>query len=99
MAISALVEGITVLPDGTVRLILGETPSGDSPGQPELIVVNPPEPPEILRGLIGSIVWGGAGELLVGETIIAERIGYTRIRLLKRGEHLQPPRPRKRVSR
>lgn len=100
MAISAVVQGITVLPDGTVRLSLGPIEDGDpsqSPGQESMIVVNPPDPPDLLRGLIGSTVWGGSGELLVGETVIAERIGYTRLRLLERGESLKPlSRPMKR---
>lgn len=93
MAISAVVQGITVLPDNTVRLILGATEDGkpgDSPGQDSLIVVNPPTPPDLLRCLIDTIVWGGSDELLVGEKVIAERIGYTRIRLLEPGETMRP---------
>jgi hypothetical protein len=93
MAISAVVNGITVLPDNTVRLTLGEiddaSPS-DSPGQESLIVINPPSPPELLRCLIDLIVWGGSDELLVGDKVIAERIGYTRIRLLEPGETMRP---------
>lgn len=91
MAISAVVQGISVLGDGTVRLALGPTDKGDpaeSPGQETMIVLNPPTPPELLRGLIGCTVWGGSNELLVGETVIAERIGYTRLRLLDRNETL-----------
>jgi hypothetical protein len=93
MAISAVVNGITVLPDKTVRLSLGPINDGSpskSPGQESLIVVNPPSPPELLRCLIDTIVWGGSDELLVGEKVIAERIGYTRIRLLEQGETLRP---------
>lgn len=89
MAIAAVVEGITVLPNKTVRLYLGpvesETPK-QHPGQETMIVVNPPSPPELLRGLIGCVLWGGAGELLLGETVIAERVGYTHVRLLNPGE-------------
>lgn len=99
MAISAVVQGITVLPDGTVQLALGPVEDGDpreSPGQETLVVINPPSPPELLRGLIDCIVWGGSDELLVGETVIAERIGYTRLRLLDRGESPRPF-PRKAV--
>ncbi len=93
MAISAVVQGITVLPDNTVRLSLAAVDGmepGDSPGQEFLIVINPPSPPELLRCLIDTIVWGGSDELLVGEKVIAERIGYTRIRLLEPGETLRP---------
>lgn len=89
MAISAVVQGITVLPDGTVRLALGAVEGGepgDSPGQETMIVVNPPSPPDLLRGLIDCIIWGGSDELLIGETVFAERIGYTRLRLLASNE-------------
>jgi hypothetical protein len=40
--------------------------------------------------LIDTIVWGGSDELLVGDKVIAERIGYTRIRLLEPGETMRP---------
>lgn len=34
-----------------------------------------------LSGLIGCKIWGGAGQLMIGETQVATRIGYTRISL------------------
>ncbi len=80
MSINAIIEGVQILHDDTVALVLG--PFNDDPaGQERLIVVNPPDPPSLLRGLIGEHIWGGCGEIMHGETLLAKREGYTRIRL------------------
>lgn len=82
MSIAATVSDVREGDDPALILgpIGGDGPDrNDKPGQPVLHVVNRPCPP--LRGFIGMKVWGGAGQLMIGETQVAERIGYTRIRL------------------
>ena len=80
MSINAIIEGVQVLADGTVKLVLGPF-NDDAAGQERLIVMNPPSPPSLLRGLIGEHIWGGCGDIMIGETRLAKREGYTRIRL------------------
>lgn len=62
------------------RLILGPLENGDGPGQPSLRVVNRPCPP--LKGFVGLKIWGPSECIMSKEKKIADRIGYTRIRLL-----------------
>lgn len=81
MSIAAIVVGITVLPSRQVRLTLGPI-DNEPPGQETLICINPPDPPDQLRALIDTKIWGGAGELYIGEKMFAERVGYTHIRLV-----------------
>ena len=79
MSIAAKIVGVTGK-DGEWKLTL--EPNSDSPaGQHRLLVVNPPEPPKRLDSLIHLDVWGGDAQLMCGEEKLAERIGYTRIRL------------------
>ena len=51
-------------------------------GQKVLIVVNPPTvDPAVLSSLIGTEIWGGSNDIMVGTRRWAKRIGYTRIEL------------------
>lgn len=64
-----------------VRLALEPREKGGLAGQPVLTIVNPPATRD-LSGLIGIEIWGGSGSIMIGEHTWAERIGYTRIRLV-----------------
>ncbi len=66
-----------------VRLKLEPIKVGGSAGQPVLTIVNPPTvDPNVLAGMIGTKIWGGSGEIFVGERLWAKRIGYTKIELV-----------------
>lgn len=66
-----------------VRLQLVAREKGGGPGQPALTITNPPTlDPEKLAGMIGTEIWGGSGDIMVGEKKWAERIGYTKIELV-----------------
>lgn len=70
--------------DPKVRLRLEPMRPGELAGQDTLTVVNPPSlDPEILSGLVGTEIWGGSSEIMVGETKWANRIGYTKIELVE----------------
>jgi len=81
MAINAIISGVTVKPDGSVRLALDPYDEGPA-GQKALTIVNPPAPPEILECCIGTHIWGGGSSIMVGDTKWAERLTYTRIQLV-----------------
>lgn len=86
MSIDATVTAVGIDKDGEPYLKLGPSGRGphpnDPPGQNVLRVVNRPCPP--LDGFIGCHVWGGANQLMIGETQVAKRIGYTRIELAEK---------------
>jgi len=66
-----------------VRLHLVPKEKGGLAGQDVLTIVNPPtlDPKELAR-MIGMEIWGGAGDIMVGERKLANRIMYTRIELI-----------------
>ena len=69
--------------DPRVRLQLVAREKGGVAGQDVLTIVNPPTlEPEALAGMIGTEIWGGSGDIMVGDTKWANRIGYTRIELV-----------------
>jgi hypothetical protein len=69
-----------------VRLKLEPREKGSVSGQGVLTIVNPPTAnPESLSGLIGTAIWGGSSEIMIGEKKWADRIGYTRIKLINSG--------------
>ena len=81
MAIDARVCGVRIKPD-EVALILEPSSKQACAGQPVLVIVNPPTNPTVLESMIGTQIWGDSSKIIVGrETVFAERIGYTRIRL------------------
>jgi hypothetical protein len=84
MAIDAVIQDVTHNQDGTATLHLGprQTKHGDScPGQSRMTVVNPPCG---LEAAVGTEVWGSSESVYVGDTKWADRIGYTRLRLVER---------------
>lgn len=81
MSINAEIIGTTILDDGSVALELApwdETPAG----QPRLIIVNPPDPPEQMAVMTGCHIWGGADAVYIGSTKFADRIGCVELRLV-----------------
>jgi len=92
MSIDARIDSVTVLSDGTVRLGLRPREGQTRPAQDALVVVNPPYPPELLEACIGTKIWGGAGDIMIGETRWATRLSYTRIQLVvKKGPPYELP--------
>ena len=66
-----------------VRLQLAPRKNGGVAGQDVLTIVNPPTlEPSVLAGIIGTEIWGGSGDIMVGEIKWAKRIGYTKIELV-----------------
>ena len=63
-----------------LRLHLSPRESGGCAGQEVLTIVDPTEAD--YRGLIGTEIWGGSGDIMIGEKRWAKRIGYTRIKLI-----------------
>lgn len=81
MSIDARVTAVTYSPDGTATLHLEPADPRRAPaGQPSLVVLNPRPG---MGAMVGTQVWGGAGEIMVGDTKFADRVGYTRIRLVE----------------
>jgi len=66
-----------------VRLKLEPRERGGLAGQSVLTIVNPPTvDPNVLAGMIGTEIWGGSVEIMVGDRRWAKRIGYTQIELV-----------------
>jgi hypothetical protein len=80
MSISGRVFDVRRKPDGTAELWLEPGPRKDPVGQPCLIVLNPP--PHI-EAMVGSYLWGGDSTIMCKDKKIADRIGYTRIRMTR----------------
>jgi hypothetical protein len=80
MSINAIVRRVQPMPDGKVLLFLSPF-NGDGPGQNSLMVDNPPGR---MDGLIGTHIWGGARQIMVGTTKIADRVGYRHIHMVGR---------------
>jgi hypothetical protein len=79
MSIDAKIELVTYESDGTVKLHLGpRDPNDRSGGQDALTVVNPKPGMEVMEG---ECIWGGANQIMYRDTLWADRLGYTRIRL------------------
>ena len=87
MSIDATVTKAEYLDDGTAKLHLtARDPKAGPAGQPFLIVL---DPPPYLIGLVGSNVWGmGGGQLIFGETKLADFKGTNRIRFTGGEIHL-----------
>lgn len=77
MSIDAIVETVYHNEDGSgsLKLKARDTKSGPA-GQNRLYF---DKAPHDVTALNGREIWGGAGEIMVGETKIANRIGYTQI--------------------
>lgn len=84
MSIDARIIGVQVTPDNEVLLVLEpRDPRNAHHGTSRMTIVNPPDDPTRLEVLIGECVWGGDTFLLIGDTKFADRVGYTRLRLLE----------------
>lgn len=71
--------------DPQVRLHLVPRKEGGVAGQSVLTIVNSDTlDRDKLEGLIGTEIWGGSGEIMVGDKKWANRIGYTKIELVPR---------------
>ena len=84
MSIDAVIEAVERNDDGTADIVLGsrKTRDGDScSGQSRMTVENPPPG---FEACVGTKVWGGGETLMVGDTKWADRIGYTRLKLVPR---------------
>lgn len=80
MSIDAIVEGVSELADGTLKLHLG--PNGDTgPGQSSLSISAGQTTLLRLSMMVGVKIWGGSSKILCGDGVIAEREGYTSLRL------------------
>jgi hypothetical protein len=67
-----------------VRLKLEPREPGCVAGQRVLTILNPPTvDPNVLAGLIGTEIWGSSSCVMVGQTKWADRIGYTKIKLVE----------------
>lgn len=80
MSIDARVSRVTREPDGTAVLHLVSRDGKSSPGQTQLTVLNPVPGLEFMEG---ECIWGGSGFLMYQNTVWADRIGYTTVRLRK----------------
>lgn len=83
MAIDGKVSGVQFLNNGEARLILESRDGYTSPGQEILFVVDWPPNDTSLLYLIGDEIWGNASDIMRGDEKIADRIGYTTIRLVE----------------
>lgn len=81
MSIDATVIGVRMNADGECILTLDQRERRTPAGQPQLLVLNPPEPWTRLESLIGCDIWGGSGMVMHRDFHIADRDGYTAIRL------------------
>lgn len=85
MSIDARIAGVTVVPSANnpqVRLHL-EPRGSNGPGQSTLTIINPPTTdPDLLRGLIGTEIWGSSSAIMVGDRKWANRISLGLIELV-----------------
>ena len=77
MSISGIVETVYHNEDGSGRLKLKPAKRGEPVGQPCLYFDSAPHD---VTALNGRHIWGGASTILYGQTEIARREGYTKIR-------------------
>ena len=83
MSIDARIAGISIGPNGVwLNLEPRDRRSGPA-GQSRMEVLNPPEDPKRLEVLVGECIWGGSNFLMLGDTKIADRVGYCALRLLE----------------
>jgi hypothetical protein len=82
MSIDAKIIDVCKMEDGTAILHLYQPDNKRCAGQPYLTVLNP----EVGLPTIGTEIWGGSSDIMVGEKTIAKRIGYTRIEMIENWE-------------
>jgi hypothetical protein len=79
VSIDARVHGVVLASEDETVLLLDQPDPSRVAGQRQL-VVEPPVPPNVGLLFMQS-VWGGADSLVLGETVIGRRHGYTRVTL------------------
>lgn len=79
MSIDAKVQDIYLEKDGTGELVLSGRKSGEHPGQTKLKYQ---KAPYNIMGLKGLDIWGDSANIMLGNTKIARRLGYTRIEFI-----------------
>lgn len=82
MSIDAKIVGTSRHADGTVTIALEPRERGGCAGQQVMTILNPPPLDCDLSRLIGVEIWGGDGYVLVGDEKLADRVGYTSLRLV-----------------
>lgn len=85
MSIAATIHSVETL-DGNVKIYLSPVAKGEIAGQRSLTITNWPDG-QSPNGLVGTDIWGGSGQIMIGERRWAERRGYTQIVLTR------PPKP------
>lgn len=83
MSIDAKIVGTSRHANGEVTISLEPSGKGATVGQSLMTVLNPPPLNCDLARLIGLQVWGGSSCLMVGESKLADRVGYTQIKLVE----------------
>ncbi len=83
MNIAATIHAAETLDNGSVRIYLRPIAEGEIAGQRSLTITNWPKG-KSPYGLVGTDIWGGSGQIMIGERVWAERRGYTHIFLTSR---------------
>jgi hypothetical protein len=78
MSIGGIVE-VYHYEDGSGKLKLNPAKKGEPTGQPFLYFDSAPED---VTALNGRLIWGGDTMVMHGQTLIARREGYTKIRFV-----------------
>lgn len=79
MSIDARIKYVRHNEDGSGSLVLEPSNPTACAGQSEL---HYDKAPEEVASLNGRQIWGGSSSIMLGETEIAKRIGYTRIEFI-----------------
>lgn len=84
MSIDARVETVIHNEDGSGELRLIDRPArkGGTPGVAGQRVLSYSKAPYTVTSLNGCDVWGGSGQLILGDRKIADRQGYTHIKFV-----------------
>ncbi len=84
MSIDARVRCVIENEDGTGKLVLEDRPAtpGQNAGIAGQSALHFDSAPHEVTCLNGRDIWGSADTIMCGETKIAERIGYTKIRFV-----------------
>jgi hypothetical protein len=82
VSIDARVRTVLIFEDGGGALLLEDRPArrpSDTPGIAGQARLTFADAPEEVTALNGLDLWGGDDRLMLGEHLIARRLGYTRI--------------------
>lgn len=83
MSIDARIAGITRNTEtGEVTMTLEDRNSRSIAGQSRMTILDPPPMNCDLSRLVGREMWGNSSDMLIGDSKIADRVGYTAMRLV-----------------